>query len=273
MRLAPNALLSQLPAACRWMAAAFVYWFAFMGALTPGVLAGVSEVDWSRELIRLTACGLLGAAATPVLLFLADRYRLEPRPRAGNLLRQAAALPGLSVVLILASCLLAAWVLQGRLLPSARDIAEETRANLLLVALCLALFLAFIQLIDRKAAPSAAKDDRFMATTRGETVVIDLSAVEWIEAQGNYQAFHARGAAHLVRATSAEVERRLGDRFVRVHRGGLVAVGKVARLTPLGNGDAIVEMVSGMEIRVSRLHRARLRAALEASMIGISGRG
>jgi two-component system LytT family response regulator len=50
--------------------------------------------------------------------------------------------------------------------------------------------------------------------------------------------------------------------FVRVHRRTIVAIDRVRGLTPLGSGDAVIRLITGTELRVSRDHRDALRARL-----------
>lgn len=248
----------------KWSAAAFVYWMLFMGALTPGALVGSgAEPDWGREALRLTVCGLLGASVTPVLLMLARRFPVGAAGRrVWNLAIQAGALAVLSPALILVSCFLSAWLLEGRPAPTVSQVWAQLLADSLLLVFCMALFLALVQVVGRaRPAPSAATvSDRLTIEERGRIAVIDLAEVSWIEAQGNYQALHGLGAPRLVRETSANLEARLpAGRFVRIHRRTLVAVDRIRAITPLANGDATVTLADGAALRMSRSFRETVR--------------
>lgn len=248
----------------KWCAVAFVYWVLFMGALTPGALVGSSAApDWGREALRLTVCGLLGAAVTPALLALAERFPLRERAsRLGHVAVQAAGVAVLSPALILVSCILSAWLLEGALLPTGAQVVEQLQADTLLLIFCLGLFLALIQVVSRPAlaVEAASELDRLTIEERGKLVVIDLTQVRWIEAQGNYQALHGSGAPQLIRETSARLEARLPPgRFVRIHRGMLVAVDRIRAITPLANGDSMVELADGTALRMSRSYREAVR--------------
>ncbi len=57
----------------------------------------------------------------------------------------------------------------------------------------------------------------------------------------------------------ADLESRLDpQRFVRVHRGDVVALDAVVSVEPLTHGDAVVTLKSGAAVRVSRRYGARL---------------
>jgi DNA-binding LytR/AlgR family response regulator len=93
---------------------------------------------------------------------------------------------------------------------------------------------------------------------------VPIETVDWIETQGNYLALHVGAATHLIRETSVAFEAKLDPaRFVRIHRRTIVAVDRVRELSPLLNGDAVVRLTDGRELKVSRGYRAMVRQALE----------
>jgi hypothetical protein len=266
--------IAPAPSVLRWTAISFVYWLVFMGALAPGnienAIAAGATPDLAREAARLLGAGLLGASVTPLLLQLAARLPVSGEDRWRNLAVQALAVAMLAPALIAASCLLAGWVFAGELLPSLRDVAEAIRANLLLLVLCISLLLAAIQIAPRppgsRPAASGPWPDRIAVGERGRVVMVELSSVDWIESQGNYQALHVGDAAYLLRETSASLSARLDPaRFVRIHRRFIVAADRVRHVEPLANGDAIVRLANGVELRQSRAHRQAFRRRLNAA--------
>lgn len=233
-----------------WLVVGFVYWLALVCALEPGNLAAATvPPPWLREVTRLLAAGALGAAATPAVLALA---------RAGNRVRGLGVL-ALAFVLIIVSCLLEAWLLDGRAAPTLHGVVQELAANFVLLVFGLSVFLGFVLLVRRRQpAPEG-----LVFSERGRALVIPPRDIDWIESQGNYQAIRAAGVTHLVRRTLDDLEGRLDpDRFVRIHRRTIVAVAGVRTLTPLSNGDAEVRMADGQVLRVTRGRRARLAEAL-----------
>jgi hypothetical protein len=258
------------PSVRRWTGLGFVYWLVAMTALEPGNVMNAmrlgAELHWARETARLVAAGLLGASATPLLLVLARRFPIERRGGLGRVAIQALAMLVLAVVLILISCVLAAWIFHGRAAPRLAEVRGELAANLLLVTVCLSLFLGVIQIARRLSAPAvedAARTSQLAIKDRGRLTIVDLSEIDWIETQGNYQALHVGERVHLMRETSARLGQRLDpDRFARIHRRTIVALDRVRAVEPLPNGDAVVRLTSGAELRVSRSHRAALRERL-----------
>lgn len=233
-----------------WLAVGFLYWLALVCALEPGNLAAASvPPPWLREVTRLLAAGALGAAATPAVLRLA---------RARNRVRGLGVLV-LAFVLIVVSCLLEAWLLEGRAAPTLRDVRQELQANFVLLVFGLSVFLGLVLLARRDRAASQG----LVFSERGRALVIQPADIAWIESQGNYQAIHAGGVTHLVRRTLDDLEGRLDpDRFIRIHRRTIVAVAQVRTVTALSNGDAEVRMADGRTWRVTRGRRARLSQAL-----------
>jgi DNA-binding LytR/AlgR family response regulator len=254
-----------------WTGLAFVYWLVCMTALEPGNLAGMLDAgmrpDWVFEGLRLTAAAALGASATPALTWLAKRAPIDAGRTWRNLALQAAAVLLLTLVLILVSSLLAAWLRDGRLLPRAEQVSRELFANGLLVAACLAGFLGLLQIPPRQpaAAPlGSAYANHLSIAARGRVVRVEVAAVDWIEAQGNYQALHVGPAVHLLRETLASLSARLDPgQFQRIHRRVIVAVDRVAEVEPLANGDGLVRLRDGTELRLARGFRADLHRRLQ----------
>ena len=253
----------------QWTGVAFVYWIVFMGALAPGTIvvdinAGVAP-NWTSVLIRLIGAGALGASVTPLLLALAKQAPVAGRHSWRNLGLQALAVLALSPALILVSCFLVAWLFEGVLLPSGRTIVAQLAADDLLLVLCLSLFLGAIQLL-AYAAPAVHTEwvERLTLSDRGAVVVVDVNTIEWIESQGNYQALHTTGGVHLFRETSEKLLAMLDPAcFARIHRRYIVALAGVRRVEALANGDGVVKLSSGTELRLSRQHRRELRKRLD----------
>lgn len=258
------------PSRVEWIRFAFVYWVVFIGALTPGNIshaldAGVA-FDPLREVARLCAVGMLGAAAMPLLLWVGSSAPLSRADRRRNLGAQAGVVVVLSAFLIVLSCFLEAWA-DGRWKPSLQGVLDQLLADLLLLVVCNALLLGMIQIAPRLfgALPTRRREWARTLTIgdRGRATIVDLDTVEWIEAQGNYQALHTSAGVHLYRVTSARLEALLDPtKFVRIHRRYLVATSMVRSIEPLQSGDAAIILQSGAQLRQSRQFRSALRAAL-----------
>lgn len=96
---------------------------------------------------------------------------------------------------------------------------------------------------------------------------LDLREIEWIEAADYYAQVHAQGKAHLVRESLRKLESRLGEAFLRVHRGALVNVAKIQRLERLDGGELRIIMQSGYQVPVSRARRRRVSRRLVGAQV------
>ena len=100
-----------------------------------------------------------------------------------------------------------------------------------------------------------------VGTAQGQRI-IPLDEVEWIAAEDYYVAVYVGGRRHLLRESMASLEARLDrGRFVRVHRGAIVNIGRVREVRTAG-GDAVVVLRDGTRLPVSRRRRSVLQAAL-----------
>ncbi len=276
LALAPVSPPARRLSAVHWTLIAFAYWVLFMARLpqatSPTAGHGVAP-NWPREGLRLAAAGLLGASATPLLLALARRFPPAGARRWRNLAIQGLAVATLAPGLILTSCFLAAWIFAGRLAPTLAQVAAQVLADWALLVFGLSLLLSAIQLLPRlirgQRCGGGAWVEHLTIGERGRLRVIDLTAVDWIESQGNYQALHSGDEVHLFRDTSKGLAAKLDpSRFVRIHRRFLVAADRVREVEPLANGDALVRLSNGVALRQSRQHRDALRARLLGRLAG-----
>lgn len=270
----PSPSLSAGPSVLRWSGVAFVYWLLFMGVLEPGNLSGAIEagvrIPWGREAIRLVGAGVLGAATTPLLLIWIHAAPIKGPARLRNALLQGLGVVCLAPCLIVVSCFLTTWLFAGQPAPSFAEVRAQLLANTVLLIFCLGLFLCLIQIVRRLASANVAAPAEggwvrsLTIKDRGRLVVVDVDGVDWIETQGNYQALHIGEAVHLLRETSSRLAARLDpSRFVRIHRRVIVAADRVRQIEPLANGDAMVRLSTGAQLRLSRNHREALRRRID----------
>lgn len=89
---------------------------------------------------------------------------------------------------------------------------------------------------------------------------IELNAIRWIDAAGDYMCLHTDDETHVLRSTMQELERRLDPRrFVRVHRSSIVNLERVKALRPHHNGECFLALDSGHELKLSRSYRDKVR--------------
>jgi two-component system LytT family response regulator len=103
---------------------------------------------------------------------------------------------------------------------------------------------------------AAAFSDCEIVRDRGKVTFLRHSEIDWIEAAGDYLRLHAGGRSWLVRGTMSSAERRLaGRRFLRIHRSTMVNTDRIRELRALDNGDSVVLLRDGSELRLSRTYR------------------
>ena len=256
----------RLPDWLRSTGCALLYWLVFLLALEPGnVLHARSmghALDFDDEALRIGCAALLGCSTAPLILALAVDF-LSPAREWRSIAIHAAGAATLSFVLIVISCVLAAWVLMGEIVPSLAEIRSELAGNWLLLTFALCAFAAISQamkLLPRRSSrrPRCRQDNCHQDT--GRLGYLDLASIEWIESQGNYLALHVGGRSHLIRETLQSFASRLDpDRFIRVHRRVIVAIDQIREIQPLANGDSTLILQDGRTIRASRSYRETVR--------------
>ena len=241
---------------------AFLYWILFLLALEPGnVLHARSmghSLDFDVEALRITVASLLGCSTAPLLIALVRRFPLTGARVGRSIAVHAAAAATLSLVLILISCVLAAWFLLGQDIPAMADVRSQLAANWLLLTFALCGFSVISHVMqDRNPV---GQPTSISVKTRGRLGYVDLASIEWIESQGNYLALHVGGRSHLIRGTLRSFARRLdAHRYIRVHRRVIVAIDRVREIQPLANGDSTLILEGGHAIRASRSYRDSVR--------------
>jgi two-component system LytT family response regulator len=97
-----------------------------------------------------------------------------------------------------------------------------------------------------------------------ETIRLDVAAIDWIDAAGDYMCVHASGQTHVLRATMKELEEMLDpDVFQRVHRSTIVNLARVRSLRPHLNGECFLKLESGQEVKLSRSFRDKVEMLLD----------
>jgi LytTr DNA-binding domain-containing protein len=257
------------------VALGFVYWAAILIALEPGNLDRAVrngyQVALDREAIRIFAAAFLGAAVTPLLLALGKRFPLTAARYPTSVLAYLLSTAVLSLILNVISCFLASWMFAGELLPALNTVREQLAGNWVLLVLIMFVFTVASQLKQLLGtAPGVESLPRGYLTqiavkNHGRTRFVPTDDVDWIETQGNYLALHVGARAHLVRATADQFTSQLDPaRFTRIHRRAIVRIERVQEIRPLTNGDALLTLVNGVEVRASRRYREAVRRACAA---------
>jgi len=97
-----------------------------------------------------------------------------------------------------------------------------------------------------------------------ETIRLDVAAIDWIDAAGDYMCVHAASQTHVLRATMKELEEMLDPEvFQRVHRSTIVNLARVRSLRPHLNGECFLKLESGQEVKLSRSFRDKVELLLD----------
>jgi len=114
------------------------------------------------------------------------------------------------------------------------------------------------------AKPTAATRPRILVREGRGHRLIALRDIDRFSAAGGLAYAHAGTAKYLSDYTLAEIEDRTGSLFVRASRGDLVNVERVAAISGLRDGSAMLVLKDGSKVRVSRRRTQNVRAALES---------
>lgn len=110
-------------------------------------------------------------------------------------------------------------------------------------------------------APPLGLDEVIPVELGGRTRLVARSAVQYVEAQGDYVRLHTADGGYLVRMPLAALERRWeAAGFLRIHRSTLVAAGHIRELR-FEDGKAVVQ-VGEESLPVSRRHTRQVRDLL-----------
>lgn len=100
---------------------------------------------------------------------------------------------------------------------------------------------------------------RLFLRERDAILPIPLERISRFEADGDYVLVHTGDREHLVRLRLQDLEARLGDRFLRVHRSHLVNLDHVKMFEQHEDTRLVVVMSDGTRILASRARSRELR--------------
>ncbi|MCY3820336.1 MAG: LytTR family DNA-binding domain-containing protein [Gammaproteobacteria bacterium] len=97
------------------------------------------------------------------------------------------------------------------------------------------------------------RPDRLLVPEGRRIVPVAVSAIGWIQAEGDYARIHAVDKSYLVYRTLNELEARLDPaEFLRVHRSAIVRLDQILEVEPAGSGRYRVTLKRGGALTVSR---------------------
>lgn len=105
-------------------------------------------------------------------------------------------------------------------------------------------------------APDSAQPRKISIKDGHEVHIIPVADIDWVDAAGDYMCVHTNGQTHVMRITMKQLETMLASSdFKRIHRSTLINTTKAKKITALGNGDYLLTLQCGAELKVSRSYK------------------
>lgn len=103
---------------------------------------------------------------------------------------------------------------------------------------------------------SSRYDRRIVVRTREGELLVDVTEIDWIEAEDYYVRIHAGKREYIVRTSISSLVERLDPKdFAQVHRSAILRVGRVRELMSSAQGETIAVLRDGTRVPVSRRRR------------------
>ncbi len=94
----------------------------------------------------------------------------------------------------------------------------------------------------------------------GETSLVDVKDIDWVDAAGDYMCIHANGTTHIMRVTMKELEGQLDpSTFQRVHRSTIVNLDRVTKVCTHMNGEYHLILSNGTSVKMSRSYKEKVK--------------
>ncbi|WP_435275766.1 LytR/AlgR family response regulator transcription factor [Psychrobium sp. nBUS_13] len=107
------------------------------------------------------------------------------------------------------------------------------------------------------------KLERLLVKKLGKEFIVNVKDIEWLESSGNYVNLHSKGRIYPMRATLTKLILQIEEQgFCRVHRSAAVNMSCIDSITPTGNGDSEIALVSGKKLNLSRRFKEHFKLVL-----------
>jgi two-component system LytT family response regulator len=110
---------------------------------------------------------------------------------------------------------------------------------------------------------SGAPRRRLSVRSGSKISFIDVDAIDWVQADGDYARIHVGKQSYLISQRMDTLERLLANGFVRTHRSILVHAQRISELHRESDGSGFVVLRDGVRLRVARGRWDALAQALE----------
>lgn len=93
--------------------------------------------------------------------------------------------------------------------------------------------------------------------------IVPINEIVYLEAAGNYITIYTASKKYLQKETLQSLEEKLPGTFVRIHKSTIVNTGYIIEFHSLYNGDYLIKLKNGTEVRLSRNYKNRIAHMLE----------
>jgi two-component system LytT family response regulator len=120
-----------------------------------------------------------------------------------------------------------------------------------------------VQELRRAARPEQGPRNRIVVRDGAAVTIIPDREIDYVLAEDDYIAIHARGRSLLKHQTIKSLEQELDpQRFVRIHRSTIVNVERVERIELLAKDRYVACLADGTQLGISRSGHKRLKSVL-----------
>ena len=93
-----------------------------------------------------------------------------------------------------------------------------------------------------------------------KTIIVPVKEIDFFQASGAYVSVHANNSTLLMNEALYELEEKLDPSdFLRIHKSVILNLGAVKEIHSLANGDFMVRLLNGKEIRGSRTYKMKIK--------------
>jgi len=113
--------------------------------------------------------------------------------------------------------------------------------------------------LEAASGNSQSYPERLAIRDGAETTCVEVDAIDWIDAAGDYMCVHAEGNTHVLRGTMKHLEELLNPEvFIRVHRSAIVNRHRVKSMRPHRNGEYFLSLGGNTELKLSRKYKSNI---------------
>jgi two-component system, LytTR family, response regulator len=120
---------------------------------------------------------------------------------------------------------------------------------------------AVVHMIERQKndLEAAASIERLTIKNQGRIYFVEISSIDWIQAEGNYVTLHTGSKKHLLRIKMNQIGERLNPKiFIRIHRSIIVNIRSITELRSYFNGSYLLLLKDTTKIFSSRGYKKNM---------------